>query len=81
MNAFKNFSAAMTYESHVEKQVGISVANEAGMTGIDWILIEAPWAPGPSMEAHLESSYLFHEKTKPRRVFRDNLSRDAQVAD
>lgn len=81
MNALMNFSAAMKYESHLERQVGISVAKEADMIDIDWMLIEAPWEQDPDMEAHLERSYPFRGMPEPRRVFRYNLSQDAQVPD
>jgi hypothetical protein len=81
MNALMNFSAAMKYESHLERQVGISVAKEADMIDIDWMLIEAPWEQDPDMEAHLERSYPFRVRPEPRRVFRYNLSQDPHVAD
>lgn len=80
MNALTNFSAAMKYESHLERQVGISVAKEAGMIDIDWMLLKAPWEQDPDMEAHLERSYPFCGRPESRRVFRYNLSQDAQVA-
>ncbi|MBS1859847.1 MAG: hypothetical protein JST11_31040 [Acidobacteria bacterium] len=70
LNALTNFAGAAKYDSHLDRQIGISVARDGTEVELDWVFIESRWQHDPEMEAALASDYPFRAKPKPRIEYR-----------